>query len=71
MQWRKKSWLWCFGAGLSCILPVNKEFTAFFHGPDRPKFNWLQGTTFYGLRLVGWILGAALVAAVSGLTQGP
>ena len=69
-----RGWLWCVGVSLWRVLPVielDKNFAAFFEGPFRPKLTLWQGTAFYVLRVVGIMLGAALVAAVSGLTQGP
>jgi hypothetical protein len=74
--WEKgpiKGLLWCFGASLSRLLPVieiNKEFTEFFNDPGRERLNWLQSILFSALAIVGWVLGAILIAAVSGLTQG-
>ena len=67
-------WLWCFGASLSRLLPVieiNKEFTDFFNDPDRKHLYRGQAIAFSALSLVGWVLGAILVAALSGLTQNP
>jgi hypothetical protein len=64
--------LWCFGASLSRLLPVieiNKEFTEFFNDPKRERLNWLQSVLFSAFAIVGWLLGAVLVAAVTGLTK--
>ncbi len=64
--------LWCFGASLSRLLPIieiNKEFTSFFDDPDRTRLNGWQTFFFSALGVVGWVLGAILIAAVSGLTQ--
>jgi hypothetical protein len=64
--------LWCFGASLARLLPVieiNKEFTDFFDDAERQRLKAWQSILFSGLRLVGWVLGAAVIAAVSGLTQ--
>lgn len=64
--------LWCFGAGLARLLPVievNKEFTEFFNDPERERLNWWQSILFSALGIVGFVLGAILIAAVSGLTQ--
>jgi hypothetical protein len=66
--------LWCFGASLSRLLPiieVNKEFTDFFNDPTRTNLKGWQTTVFSILGLLGWGLGAILIAAVSGLTQNP
>jgi len=65
--------LWCFGASLARLLPVieiNKEFTEFFNDPERERLNWWQSILFAALGIVGFVLGAILIAAVSGLTQG-
>ncbi len=70
----RKTWLWCFGAGLSRLLPgvdLSKEFADFFDGPFRPSFTFLQGAWFYFIRFAGLVLGAAVIAAFAGLTQGP
>jgi hypothetical protein len=71
---RKRGAVWCFGASFSRLLPVielNKEFTEFFHDPKRTRLTNLQVFVFSVFGLVGWVLGAILVAAVSGLTQNP
>jgi hypothetical protein len=71
---RKRGTVWCFGASFSRLLPVielNKEFTEFFHDPKRTRLTNLQVFVFSVFGLVGWVLGAILVAAVSGLTQNP
>jgi uncharacterized protein YjbI with pentapeptide repeats len=65
--------LWCFGASLARLLPVieiNKEFTEFFNDPKRERLNGFQNILFSALGIIGWVLGAILIAAVSGLTQG-
>lgn len=72
-QGERRSWLWCFGAGLSRLLPgvdLGKEFVDLFEGPFRPRFKLWQGTWFYFVRFAGFVLGAALIAAFAGLTQG-
>ena len=64
--------IWCFGASLARLLPVieiNKEFTEFFNDPKREHLNGLQNILFSALGIVGWVLGAVLAVAVSGLTQ--
>jgi len=63
---------WCFGASLSRLLPVieiNKEFTDFFNDPDRGRLTAWQSFVFSAIGMVGWLFGAILLAAVSGLTQ--
>jgi hypothetical protein len=64
---------WCFGASLSRLLPVieiNKEFSDFFNDPNRERLKGWQSFIFSVIGIVGWVLGAILVAAVAGLTQG-
>jgi len=69
-----RGFVWCCGASLSRLLPVveiNKEFTDFFNDPDRTQLNGWQAVAFSALGMIGWALGAILLAAVSGLTQNP
>jgi len=66
--------MWCFGASLSRLLPVieiNQEFSDFFNDPDRTHLTGRQSFVFSAIGMVGWVLGAILIAAVSGLTQKP
>jgi hypothetical protein len=65
---------WCFGASLSRLLPVieiNKEFSDFFNDPKRERLTGFQSAVFSIISMIGFVLGAVLVAAVSGLTQNP
>jgi uncharacterized protein YjbI with pentapeptide repeats len=71
---KPKGFVWCLGASLSRLLPVieiNKEFTEFFHDPNRERLSGLQSAIFSAVAMLGWLLGAILVAAVAGLTQKP
>jgi hypothetical protein len=71
---RKRGVVWCFGASFSRLLPMielNKEFTEFFHDPKRTRLTDWQVFVFSAIGIAGWLLGAILVAAVSGLTQKP
>ncbi len=64
--------IWCFGASLSRLLPVieiNDDFKDFFKNPSRATLSGPQSFIFSAMGIVGWILGAILIAAVSGLTQ--
>ncbi|PNE11903.1 MAG: hypothetical protein CR217_06355 [Beijerinckiaceae bacterium] len=66
-------WLWCFGASLQRLLPgieINKEFTKFFQDTYGDRFKWWQNILFSMLGVAGFVLGAILLAVVSGLTQG-
>src|SRR5262249_37512739 len=70
----KRGLMWWFGASLSRLLPViviNKEFSDFFHDPKRRRLNHRQVFLFSVMGIIGWVLGALLIAAVSGLTQKP
>ncbi|MGB7044821.1 MAG: hypothetical protein WBD65_07910, partial [Methylocella sp.] len=61
--------IWCFGASLARLLPVieiNKEFTAFFDDPKRERLTGWQSFIFSAMGMVGFVLGAILIAAVSG-----
>ncbi|MDQ6868968.1 MAG: hypothetical protein M3178_11390 [Pseudomonadota bacterium] len=64
--------IWCFDASLARLLPVieiNKEFTSFFDDPKRERLTGWQSFIFSAMGIVGFVLGAILIAAVSGLTQ--
>lgn len=64
---------WCWGASLARLLPVieiNKEFTDFFNDPGRVHLYRWQNAFFSLIALVGWGLGAILIAATAGLIQG-
>jgi uncharacterized protein YjbI with pentapeptide repeats len=67
-----KGAFWCFGASLSRLLPVielNKEFTDFFNDPERERLSFWPSIVFSALGIIGWILGAVLIVALSSLTQ--
>jgi hypothetical protein len=71
---RRQGAIWCFGASLARLLPVieiNKEFTDFFNDPHRKRLTARQSLVFSAIGMLGWLLGAILIAAVSGLTQKP
>jgi len=64
--------IWCFGASLSRLLPVieiNEDFKDFFKNPTRAMLTNLQSFVFAAMGIMGWLLAAILVAAVSGLTR--
>jgi uncharacterized protein YjbI with pentapeptide repeats len=66
--------MWCFGASLARLLPlieINKEFSDFFDDPKRARLTAWQTFVFSCIGVAGWVLGAILVAAISGLTQKP
>ncbi|MGH6800465.1 MAG: pentapeptide repeat-containing protein, partial [Methylocella sp.] len=63
---------WCFGASLARLLPVveiNRDFKDFFDNPTRATLTGWQSFIFAAMGIVGWLLAAILIAAVSGLTQ--
>ena len=69
-----RGFIWCYGASLARLLPVieiNKEFTDFFNDPERKRLTDWQSFIFSAMGIVGWVLGAILLAAISGLTQSP
>jgi uncharacterized protein YjbI with pentapeptide repeats len=62
--------IWCYGASLSRLLPIieiNREFTDFFNDPERKRLTGRDSLIFSIIAMVGWLLGAILIAAVSGL----
>ena len=66
--------LWCFGASVNRLLPVinlKKEFTDFFGDPARNKFTPRQDFIFTILSVLGWVLGAIVLAAMATITHGP
>lgn len=68
----RHNFFWCFGASLARLLPaieINKEFTAFFDDPNRERLTSWQSFVFSAIRMVGWVFGLILLAAISGLTQ--
>jgi hypothetical protein len=70
---RAKGWLWCGQAGLDRLLPIiqlSPEFDNFFGDPEKSQLNRWQVLFFSLTAIIGWLLGAFLAAALSGLTQG-
>jgi hypothetical protein len=53
------------------VIEINKEFTDFFNDPKRERLTGWQSGIFSVIAIIGFVLGAVLVAAVSGLTQNP
>jgi uncharacterized protein YjbI with pentapeptide repeats len=67
---REHGLVWCYGASLSRLLPIieiNREFTDFFNDPERKRLTGRDSLIFSIIAMVGWLLGAILIAAVSGL----
>ena len=70
---RAKGWLWCGQAGLDRLLPIiqlSPEFDDFFRDSEKSQLNRWQVLFFSSTAIIGWLLGAFLAAALSGLTQG-
>jgi hypothetical protein len=70
---RAKGWLWCGQAGLDRLLPIiqlSPEFEEFFRDSEKSQLNRWQVLFFSSTAIIGWLLGAFLAAALSGLTQG-
>ena len=71
---RRKGILWCFGASLQRLLPIaefNRSFRDFFDNPP-PASSWERrnlgpklAAMFSLLALAGWVLGFALLSALS------
>jgi hypothetical protein len=51
------------------VIEINKEFTDFFNDPERERLTSWQSFIFNAMGMVGFVLAAILIAAVSGLTQ--
>jgi uncharacterized protein YjbI with pentapeptide repeats len=62
-------WVWCFGASLSKLLPVIEINEDFHKSSMRNMFTDWQKVFFSVIGVVGWMLAAVLVAAVSGITR--
>ena len=71
---RAKGWLWCGQAGLDRrllpIIQLSPEFDDFFRDSEKSQLNRWQVLFFSSTAIIGWLLGAFLAAALSGLTQG-
>ena len=69
---RDRGAVWCICASLAQLLPVlqiNKELIDFFNDPERTRLKGWQVFFFSTLGVIGFVLGAILVIAVSGLTR--
>ena len=63
---------WCFGASVNRLLPVltlKKEFTDFFDNPGVNQFTPWQDFFFVTLAVLGWVLGAIVIAAIATITH--
>ena len=64
---------WCFGASVDRLLPfitLKKEFSDFFNEPQVNKFTRWQDLFFIVFGLLGWVLGAVVLAAMGTFTRG-
>jgi hypothetical protein len=52
------------------VIEINKEFTKFFNDAEPNGLTGWRSFIFSAIGIVGLALGAALAAAVAGLTQG-
>jgi hypothetical protein len=69
----KHGFVWCFGASVNRLLPVlslKKEFTEFFEDPKLNQFEPWQDFCFVALAVLGWMLGAVVLAAMGTFTRG-
>jgi hypothetical protein len=69
----KHGFLWCFGASVTRLLPVlslKKEFVDFFDDPKLNQFKPWQDFVFVALAVLGWVLGAVVIAAFATITHG-
>jgi len=53
------------------VIEINKEFSDFFDDPNRTRLTARESLAFNVIGISGWVLGAILIAAISGLTQKP
>jgi hypothetical protein len=66
-------WFWCLGASLNRLLPVlnlKKEFADFFDDRAINQFTPQQDFFFTVLGLLGWMVGAFVLAAMATITHG-
>ena len=69
----KHGFVWCFGASVNRLLPVlslKKEFVDFFDDPKLNQFEPWQDFVFVALAVLGWALGAIVIAAFATITHG-
>ena len=64
---------WCFGASVNRLLPfitLKKEFSEFFDNRDVNGFTHGQDLFFTVFAVLGWVLGAIVLAAMGTFTKG-
>jgi hypothetical protein len=50
------------------VVEIKKDFSDFFNDPKRNGLTKREDFAFSALGVLGWLFGAILIAAVSGLT---
>ena len=64
---------WCFGASVDRLLPfitLKKEFSEFFDNKEVNGFTLWQDVFFILFGVLGWVLGAIVLAAMGTFTKG-
>ena len=64
---------WCFGASVDRLLPfitLKKEFSEFFDDKEVNRFTRGQDLFFIVFGVLGWVLGAIVLAAMGTFTKG-
>ncbi|HZZ24244.1 MAG TPA: hypothetical protein VFE60_17400 [Roseiarcus sp.] len=64
---------WCFGASVDRLLPfitLKKEFSEFFEDKEVNRFTHGQDLFFIVFGVLGWVLGAIVLAAMGTFTKG-
>ncbi len=64
---------WCFGASVDRLLPfitLKKEFSEFFDNKTDNRFTHGQDLFFIVFSVLGWVLGAIVLAAMGTFTKG-
>jgi hypothetical protein len=69
----KHGFFWCFGASVDRLLPfitLKKEFSEFFDNKTVNGFTLWQDLFFTVFAVLGWVLGAIVLAAMGTFTKG-
>jgi hypothetical protein len=69
---RKHNFIWCCGASINRLLPVlslKKEFVDFFDDPKLNQFTPCQDFIFVAFGVLGWVIGAVVIAAFATITH--
>jgi hypothetical protein len=68
----EKGFVWCIGASLDRLIPVvdlNKEFSEYFHDPNRVRLTDWQCRYFAFHIIIGYAFTSFILVALAGLTQ--